>query len=103
MPKYRVELLDPAWQDLDQISNYYSAMQGTLSAQLMTEKILDEIEMQALFPYSAPLHPDPELAAAEYRKLVLTRTYVAIYKVVDRTVYIYRIVNGRTDYPKLMK
>ena len=35
--------------------------------------------------------------------MVLTRTYVAVYKVEDDTVYIYRIVNGATDYPRLLK
>ena len=38
-----------------------------------------------------------------YRKLVLTKTYVAVYKVIDGTVYVYRVVNGATDYPKLLK
>ena len=48
-------------------------------------------------------HPDPLLAAQGYRKLVLTKTYVAIYKVIDDTVYIYRIVNGRSNYPRLLE
>jgi len=48
-------------------------------------------------------HPDPILAANGYRKLVLTKTYVAVYKVIGDTVYIYAIVNGVTDYPRLLK
>ena len=47
-------------------------------------------------------HPDPMLAASNVRKLVLTKTYVAIYKIEGDTVYSYRIVNGMTDYPKLL-
>jgi len=50
-----------------------------------------------------PIHPDPELAALGYRKLVLTKTYVAVYRLIDDTVTIYRVVNGKTDYPKLLK
>ena len=38
-----------------------------------------------------------------YRKLVLTKTYVAVYKMIGDTVYIYAIVNGATDYPRLLK
>ena len=38
-----------------------------------------------------------------YRKLVLTKTYVAIYKLIGGTVYVYAIVNGTTDYPRLLK
>ena len=48
------------------------------------------------FPLMGQTHPDPILAASGYRKLVLTKTYVA-------TVYIYAIVNGVTDYPRLLK
>ena len=39
----------------------------------------------------------------QYRKLVLTKTYVAIYKLIGDTVYVYAIVNGTTDYPRLLK
>ena len=35
--------------------------------------------------------------------LVLTNTYVAVYKVSGDTVSIYRVVNGTTDYPRLLK
>ena len=54
------------------------------------------------FPLMGQTHPDPLLAKQGYRKLILTHTYVAIYKIIDETVYIYRIVNGRTDYPRLL-
>ncbi len=57
----------------------------------------------AVFPMTGPPHFDPELAVQGYRKLVLTKTYVAVSPVVDRTVLVYRIVNGATDYPKLLK
>ena len=55
------------------------------------------------FPLMGQTHPDPILAANGYRKLVLTKTYVAVYKVIGDTVYIYAIVNGATDYPRLLK
>ena len=55
------------------------------------------------FPLMGQIHPDPLLAAENYRKLVLTNTYVAVYRVSGDTVYIYRVVNGTTDYPRLLK
>ena len=55
------------------------------------------------FPLMGQTHPDPILAASGYRKLVLTKTYVAIYKLIEDTVYVYAIVNGTTDYPRLLK
>ena len=49
------------------------------------------------------LKSQPILAAQGYRKLVLNKTYVAVYKMIGDTVYIYRIVNGAMDYPKLLR
>lgn len=48
------------------------------------------------------LHPDSFLAEREYRKIICGN-YVCIYKVIGTTVYVYRIVDGRTDYPKLLR
>ena len=55
------------------------------------------------FPLLGQIHPDPLLASKGFRKLVLMQTYVAVYKAEGDTVYVYRIVNGRTDYPKLLR
>lgn len=34
---------------------------------------------------------------------LLDDEYVCVYKIIDMTVYIYRVVHGATDYPKLLK
>ena len=46
--------------------------------------------------------PDPELARREFRK-VLCGDLVCVYKVIGQSVFVYRVVNGRTDYPQLLK
>ena len=103
MPDRHVEILLSAWQDLDRISDYYLRMAGVASAERITDKILDTVSLLAEYPYMGSLHPDPVLAAKEFRK-VLCEDYVAVYKVIgESVVYVYRIVNGRTDYPKLLK
>ena len=67
------------------------------------DEIMEHIGILGEHPYAGPLHPDPVLAKQEYRKLVLTKTYIAVYRVIGDTVYIYRVVNGKTDYPSLFK
>ena len=62
-----------------------------------------KLGLLAEFPLMGQTHPDPVLAQAGYRKLVLTRTYVAVYRIIDGVVTIYRVVNGKTDYPRLLK
>ena len=103
MPKCRVELLDAAWRDIEKIADFYLENVGVVSAQHITDKILDGVENLAEFPHMGPPHPDPELTVLGYRKLVLTKTYVAVYRVIGDMVYVYRIVNGATDYPKLLR
>ena len=95
--------LTPASEDFEEIVKYHIAQSGPESGRkiYMTMKAL--IEKLSVFPLMGQTHPDPLLAAEGFRKLVLTNTYVAVYKVIDSTVVIYRIVNGRTDYPKLLK
>ena len=87
--KSKLVYLPPAQHDFEEIVKYHITEAGTPYARKI---------------YSTrQTHPDPILAASGYRKLVLTKTYVAIYKLIGDTVYVYAIVNGTTDYPRLLK
>lgn len=102
MPKYQVQILLAAWQDIDRISDFHLRMVGAVSAEKITDRILDTLARLGDFPYMGAQHPDPELARLEYRK-VICGDYVCVYKVIGDRVFIYRVVNGKTDYPRLLK
>ena len=102
MAEYRVEISLAAWQDIDKISDFYLGMADAASAQKITDKILDTLELLGSFPYMGAQHPDPALAQREFRK-VICGDYVCVYKVLETSVYVYRVVNGKTDYPRLLK
>ena len=102
MAEYRVEISLAAWQDIDKISDFSLRMAGAASAQKITDKILDTLELLGSFPYMGAQHPDPALAQREFRK-VICGDYVCVYKVLETSVYVYRIVTGKTDYPRLLK
>ena len=102
MPDTQLVILTPAWQDIDRISDLHLMLVGPKSAEEITDKLLDTIALLAEQPYMGALHPDPFLAEHQYRKLICGK-YVCIYKVIDQTVYVYRIVDGRTDCPKLLR
>ncbi|MBQ4511628.1 MAG: type II toxin-antitoxin system RelE/ParE family toxin [Anaerolineaceae bacterium] len=101
--KNKLVYLSPAAEDLNEIVNYHLYEAGLESAQRIYHKMKTEISKLIDYPFLGQLHPDPLLASQNYRKLVLTSTYVAIYKIINSTIYVYRIVNGRTDYPKLLR
>ena len=74
--EYQIKYLRAAMRDLEGIAQLYLGLAGADSA----EKFI-----------------------GKFRK-VICRDYVCVYKVIDseKTVYIYRIVNGKTDYPQLL-
>lgn len=95
--------LTPAANDLREIVKYHISEVGAQSARQIYQELRSTVGKLQAFSLMGQTHPDPLLAAEGYRKLVLTRTYVAVYKIIDDTIYIYHIVNGRTDYPRLLK
>ena len=103
MAKYKLAYLHPAETDILGIVRFHFEQVGPASAREVYRSIREQIGRLQDFPMLGPIHPDPELAALNYRKLVLTKTYVAVYRLIDDTVTIYRVVNGKTDYPKLLK
>lgn len=99
MADYQITILAPAREDLLHIADYYFHQVGALSAEKITTKILDQIEKLSTHPYLGSLHSDPKLADMGYRKL-LSGDYVCIYRILEQTVFVYRIVHGQTDYPQ---
>lgn len=101
--RVKLEYLAPAVSDFEAIVKHHIMRVGIPSAKKIYTLMESTINRLEDFPLLGQIHPDPLLAAQGYRKLVLNQTYVAIYKIVENTVYIYRIVNGKTDYPKLLR
>lgn len=102
MPKYRVEILTPAANDIDQIAQYHLLAVGPSSAEKITDKLLDSIESLSDYPMMGAEHPDAVLKRRGFRKLVCDE-YISVYRIIEDTVFIYRVVHGATDYPKLFK
>jgi plasmid stabilization system protein ParE len=102
MRKYRIEILPPAWSELDEIASYYLHVFGVSSAKNITDKILSCLERLEQYPLSCPHVPDKELGPQEYRMLVCGK-YVCFYRLIGNIVYVYHIVHGSREYSKLFK
>ena len=110
MPKYKVRILTPAGKDIERIAEYHLRMVGQQSAEKITDKLLDTIQILEDQPFSESEHPDEMLRKQDFRKLIC-EDYVCTYKIIEnknvlileKNVYIYRIVHGAIDYPKLFK
>jgi addiction module RelE/StbE family toxin len=94
-----ITFLTPAYRDLEKIADYHMRMAGPHSAEKITDKLLDCIGVLESHPLSGTEHADPVLKKQDFRKLVCG-DYVCIYKVLESTVFVYRVVHGATDYPR---
>ena len=99
METYEVRFLQEALEDLEEIV-LYIAQDSRQAALRMHEKIIEKANDLTTFPKRGRLVPDKKMAAAGYRMLVI-KPYIAFYRIVDRHVFIYRVLHGATNYPRL--
>ena len=97
---YRVEILQTAWEDLKCIEDWYTIQFDVETALMVSDHILNAIERLEQFPDSGSYTPDEWLNQQGCR-MVICEKHVAIYKVIDTTIYVYHIADTRTEYTKL--
>ena len=97
---YKVEILPAAWEDLKRIEDWYSVQFDVETALKVSDHILDAIERLESFPDSGSLTPDEWLNQQGYR-MVICGKHAAIYKQIEKTVYVYHIAETQTEYTKL--
>lgn len=102
MIKYKLELLNPAAKDIERIAEYHLRMVGPKSAEKITDKLFDTIQILENQPFAGAEHPDEILHKQKYRKLVCG-DYICVYKIINNIVYIYRVIHGTSDNPQLFK
>lgn len=101
--KYELIYMPEATKDILEIVENHAEWVGPNSARNIYQGLRGGLLRLTEFPLMGQIHPDPELAAKDFRKLVLDQTYVAVYRVLERSVVVYRVVNGTRDYPALLK
>lgn len=97
---YKIEILPTAWEDLKRIEDWYAIQFDVDTAFKVSSHILDVIERLEKFLDSGSVTPDAWLNEQGYR-MVICKKHVAIYKVIQETVYIYHIGDTQTEYTKL--
>ena len=102
MATYKVKLLTPAQRELEEIAQVHMELVGADSARKITDKILSSLERLKQYPSSGSQPRNRWLRDAGFR-LVICGKYIAAYRLIDGTVYVYHIAHGATDYPKLFK
>ena len=99
---FKLAILTPAQRELEEIARVYLELTGADSARKITGQILDSLERLKTYPLSGSVPRDRWLREAGYR-LVISGKFIAVYRLIERTVYVYHIAHGASDYPTLLK
>lgn len=91
------KILPAAYEDILNIADYRVREVRPNSAEEITNRLLDTIDLLEEAPLIGPLHHDPALQSMGYRKL-LCGQYVCIYRIVDGTPFVYRVFHESRNY-----
>ena len=100
---FKVFLTEDAANDLDEIYSYIAKHDSPPKA----EYVLDQIEKRFISLNELPergVYPKEPLALGirEYREIFL-KPYRIIYRILNKTIYVYLIVDGRRDMQTLLQ
>jgi plasmid stabilization system protein ParE len=99
--QYELVLLAPAERELEEIARVHLELAGLHSARKITDRIYSALENLETFPKMGVICKDKQLAAEGYRMLICGN-YLCFYRQISKYIFVYHIVDGRTDYPKLL-
>ena len=91
----RVEISERALNDMQLLDEFYEMASG--SGPFPSELVISTAANLENFPLLGPVHHDAVLARRGFRKL-LSGNYVAVYRIDDDGVVIYRVFDQRSNY-----
>lgn len=100
---FDVQLTDDAAGDLEEIFDYFSRQDAPGRTQHVLERIEEAFQALCTFPEHGSYPRELlDLGVREYRQL-LFKPYRLIYRVMDDTVYVLVIADGRRDMRALLE
>lgn len=103
MPPFAVLLTDDAAGDLEELYHYIAKHDAPGKADYVLQQIEETFSSLSEFPERGA-YPKELLALGirEYREIFF-KPYRLIYKIMDRNVYVFLIVDGRRDLQALLQ
>ena len=100
---FQIEFLSSALNDITEIISAFIMLGSKNGAIHMKEKINKAVQQLSVFPFSGVTVPDDKLARSGYRMIIIEK-YLMFYRIFedDKKVIIYRVLNGKINYPTLL-
>ena len=98
---YKLSILSAARREIHEIARLHMALVGPQSARNITNKLKKSLSLLKAQPHMGALIHDEVLRRAGYRMLI-SGIYLCVYRLIGNMVFVYHVVDGRTNYPRLM-
>ena len=98
--KYEVIITPSAQKDLTEIKSYLTNVLKTSSNSIF-EKILEQVKILKVHPFTYKVHQDPLLKLVGYRVIPIDN-YLMFYVVRSNVVQIHRILYAKRNYLQLL-
>ena len=99
MKKYKIKILQEAFEDLEEIILYVSKDSKENALKLHNE-IMESINKLSKLPKRGRLVPEKNMTRLGFRMLFVS-SYIIFYRIIGEEVYIYRVLHGKQNYPIL--
>ena len=101
MAKFNIKFLPEAYKDLDSIFDYI-LLESPDNADNMLDKIMKSIQILEDYPFSNIIIEHKLLIYYNFGALIV-KPYIVFYRVIDKNVFIYRVLHGAMDYVDILK
>jgi len=104
MARYKIDITEPAEDDLRDIIRYISAqLEAPITAENILDAIVSAVEGLSYMPGNKPLVSDERLASLGYRKLIV-KNYIIFFTIdeINKVVNIERILYARRDWLRIL-
>ena len=98
--KYEVIITPSAQKDLTEIKSYLTNVLKTSSNSIF-EKILEQVKILKVHPFTYKVHQDPLLKLVGYR-IIPIDNYLMLYVIKSNIVQIHRVLYAKRNYLQLL-
>ena len=99
--EYTLKILDDARDEIHKIAKIHLELVGSHSARKITVRLRTALENLKTNPKMGIVCREESLALAGYRMLICGN-YLCFYRQLGNSIFVYHVVDGRTDYGKLL-
>jgi toxin ParE1/3/4 len=100
---YEVFIVTDAEEDLYEIYNYVAIYDSVTKAENLLNKLEETCQSLSAFPIRGHLPPELERIGVLDYKEIHCKPYRIIYQIIESTVYVHCVLDGRRDLQQLLE